>query len=62
MENKKTAKRKNGGVFLLIFVGVYFAIQFKDLETTNSLIGMIACVFIIGLGFYSLYRSSNKAS
>jgi len=62
MENTNTTKRKNGGAFLLLISGVFFASQFTKLDTTNSIMGMIASVFIISLGFYSLYKTLKKNS
>ncbi len=60
MENTKTTQRKKGGAFLLIFSGVFFASQFTDLDTYNSIIGMVISVFIISLGIYSIYKPSKN--
>ncbi|WP_339753909.1 hypothetical protein [uncultured Winogradskyella sp.] len=60
MENTNTTKRKKGGGFLLIMVGIFFTFQFTKLDSTNSIMGMVTSVFILILGLYSIFKTSKE--
>jgi hypothetical protein len=58
--NTNKTKQNRGGAFLLLLVGVYFSIQFRDLDTSFEIIGMMASVFIFCLGLYSLFKGEKS--
>lgn len=58
MKPTSASKRQKGSSFLLVLVGFYFAVQFYDLDSTTTIIGMLASLFLIGLGLYTLIKRS----
>ena len=60
--DENSNRKKSGAGVLLVFGSIYFAFQFKDLDTTNAIIGMCASVVLATVGFYALYKSRKKTS
>ena len=60
--NNNSQRKKIGGGVLLVFCSIFYAFQFKDISTTNEIIGMSASAVLAIIGFYALYKSRKKIS